>query len=584
MKVRTPLDLAAFLALLALGAAAPAATAQEGSENGPAKDDEKRIAEVEKLLDQVIKIEPLVDEQMPLGKACKVLEKHFLKDKGVALRIDAEAFGKELAEIEMTPAELPAYPKKMALGLALRLMLRQAVQPVDYKVGARSIVFTTPERALVSRTYDVRDLATKRPGFFAEVSRLHRWPSVRLPQDIRDEDGAFLLARFLVQKVAEDKWRATRAPWTIRVLNGTRFLVSANVPGHGEIAGFLSALRRLDDLTLVLNAQLFEVDDAFYRQLKNVKRVPLEELDRQLLAGIPAEGDALHKILDRQKPILVGDEVAAADGAKVVLLSRHKVITCLPTPDQVRLGAKDLNTILEGFSFQAGIRVSADRRSVRLSFTEKTTQVREIQKVKVEWGLGVPNKMDAEVPFVEESSFTRSLEIPDGGSILVRVRYRPPSARAKDRWWVLRIRPRIVIKEEEEMNRADQLEGILPVLVADVLTNQRLKASREFYGTSGDKRFALVGSEALTLPKSFHAAVPGYQQVGAKREGNRLLGIRVDKFQELQKDNAGPILLVTLFNAGGSANGAVVGGCTVRYGARSKEKGWTVELAEPLDP
>ena len=58
----------------------------------------------------------------------------------------------------------------------------------------------------------------------------------------------------------------------------------------------------------------------------------------------------------------------------------------------------------------------------------------------------------------------------------------------------------------------------------------------------------------------------------AKRDGKRLLGIRVDKYQD--------DITLTLVNAGGSANGEVIGGCTIRYTARHVEKGWVVELAD----
>ena len=55
----------------------------------------------------------------------------------------------------------------------------------------------------------------------------------------------------------------------------------------------------------------------------------------------------------------------------------------------------------------------------------------------------------------------------------------------------------------------------------------------------------------------------------------RLLGIRVERTE--------PTISVTLVNAGGNDNGAVVGGCTILYKTRQTEKEWTVQLAETLD-
>ena len=116
-------------------------------------------------------------------------------------------------------------------------------------------------------------------------------------------------------------------------------------------------------------------------------------------------------------------------------------------------------------------------------------------------------------------------------------------------------------------------------MVADVLKNPRLKATREFYGSAGDKRFALVNSDAWTWPEWPNVA--GYQHTTPERTGKRLLRIRVDRYQESGKDNADRTIAVSLVNAGGSANGAVIGAGTVRYTARPSPKGWIVELAEP---
>ena len=229
----------------------------------------------------------------------------------------------------------------------------------------------------------------------------------------------------------------------------------------------------------------------------------------------------------------------------------------------------------------AGIQVSPDRRAVQVKLTEKATQLQEIQKVKV-WVpnghlQGGPKTFDAAVPLLLETTQSQVLNIPDGGTILVAVQYRPRSAQEKERWWVLTITPRIIIEEEERQIRLGALESLLPELVADVLKNPRLKALREMYGTSGDKRFALVDSTIWSRPKDFQPKVAGYQFTPPERAGKRLLGIRVDQFQ-------GADLTVTLVNAGGSANGTAIGGGTLRYRVRQGEKGWVVELAEPLDP
>jgi hypothetical protein len=209
--------------------------------------------------------------------------------------------------------------------------------------------------------------------------------------------------------------------------------------------------------------------------------------------------------------------------------------------------------------------------------------------------------VDAEIPFLNETTHARVVEIADGGSILVPVQFRTADL-PKDRFWVLAIMPRIWIGEEERMIENGALADFLPAVVGDVLKNPRLKTLREFYGSPGDKRFALVNSPAWNWKKDGQntvapiprdekssppvtkdglPAIAGYQLTPAQRTGKRLLGIRIDKYQwEADGDYAKYAITVSLLNAGGTDNGPAIGGGTIRYAARSGEKGWRVELGK----
>ncbi len=233
-----------------------------------------------------------------------------------------------------------------------------------------------------------------------------------------------------------------------------------------EVVDLLAALRRLADVAVIVQAQLYEVDDAFHTRLLKAKHISLEELERKFLAGTLPKDDLFER-LAKEKPVQVGDKAKADSGAKVALLSRYNVVTCLPTPLNVHNGNDTKQAILQGVAFTGVIQVSPDRRSVRLRFTEKSARIDAREKVKVlpdglhhniEGGpdgqkVVPPKAIDAERVFVEESATTRVLEIPDGGAILVAVQYRPAALAAKQRWWVLRLTPRIWIEEEERMIR-----------------------------------------------------------------------------------------------------------------------------------
>jgi hypothetical protein len=364
----------------------------------------------------------------------------------------------------------------------------------------------------------------------------------------------------------------------VEIVNGTRLVVRANAPGQETVTQLLQALRRLADLAVFVDTRLYEVDAAFYKKLKSVKRVPLEELEQRFLAGAPAPADSLFKQLAKQELVLTGDRVKLDDGAEAGLLSRRRAVRCLPSPEQVQRGEKRGQVVFEGFAFTGKVHVSSDRRFVRLTLTEKATQVQEIKKVTRPDRDG--KDLYAEVPLLQESTYTQELEIPDGGSILVPVRFRPAAAQAKDRWWVLYITARLRIEEEEELMRRQSLDVVLPKVIADVLQNARLKSARDHYGSPGATGFALIDSAAWTWPEKLKTTSAGHQPPPQPRAGPRLLGIRLDRIDEAGQDDGPLTLSIALVNAGGEANGAAVGAGTLCYRARPTGKGWAIELAE----
>jgi hypothetical protein len=546
--------LTAFLAIVVFGTVgANLGRPQPTPENDPKR--MEAIQRVHLLLNRVVETAGLQNEQ-PLRAFLEAVEKSLPKDSHIALRIDRDAFGKQAADVEATPVSLPPVPRKMNLGTVLRLAMAQCKDHVDYRIGEAEFVITTPKGALYTHVYDIRSF-TDKPG------------TARVIDEIVSAIGS------------DDVTHDRQDREAVQVLNGTRVVVRTNARRHDAVAGVLAAFSRMDDLAVIVQTRLYEVDAAYYQKLKGLKRVPPEDLEKDFLKGIPSEADAVYKLIGKQKMIHAGDEQKLVDGGRLTLISRQIAIGCLPSPDQIRLGLSRPQTILEGYAFLGKIQVTPDRRFVRLAFVEKASEVEEIRKVKSWDPRHLEKDVDAEIAFVRESSHAQTLELADGGSLLVPLYYRPESARAKDRWWVLAITTRIYIEEEERQIRDSALAEMLPALVADVLKNPRLKTVREIYGSADDKRFAVVNGDGGAWPEKLGPEIGGFALVPPDRAGKRLLGIRLDKYEEATRENAPSILTVTLLNAGGSANGAAIGGCTIRYSVRPTDKGWAVELGEP---
>jgi RNA polymerase sigma factor (sigma-70 family) len=231
-------------------------------------------------------------------------------------------------------------------------------------------------------------------------------------------------------------------------------------PPGGRPKGAGKAPPTPGEIAVIVTAWLYEVDDAFYKKLSQQKRLSmedLEKLERQFLGQLnakPLEDDTLFKLLAKQKPLLTRKEIKFDLGKEGALLSWGKTIKCLPSPDQVRKRQKGPQTVQEGVSLFAQIRVSADRRFVRVKFTEKSAELEGIDKVKVTLD-NTGEEAFAEIPFLKESGHSQVRDIPDGGSFLLPLHYRPREARGKDRWLVLCITPRIYIEEEERQLRGE---------------------------------------------------------------------------------------------------------------------------------
>ncbi|MCI0642929.1 MAG: hypothetical protein L0Y72_00875 [Gemmataceae bacterium] len=420
------------------------------------------IQQVQKLLDELLIETAVLEKAVPLAEYLTALEKQLPKEKRVELRIDKNAFGNRFAEVAATPVRMPSSsPKSMSLRHALELALRKIKVKADYRIGAWEIAITTPERALYTVVYDIRDLVEK-PEIFSDS----RWNAHdNLP--LRNAHPVQTSARIVqfIQSAFDppDGNFATPEIGRIEILNGAKMAIRSNASKHAVIDSAVSSLRRIADVAVILKSELYEVDQAFHASLLKSRRLSaddLEELERIFLGDKLPQTDELKKLLEdqkrqrelwtklaQQKPVLTGDEKRIENGRLAPILSKHDVGRCLPGPAQIRKGDKTRQTFLEGISFVAGVQVSPDRRHVRLKLTEKAIELKVIHKIKV-W-VAAEEQVEAEVPILDESVNSRLEVIPDGGSVLIPVHWRPRAMQEKDRWWVLSLTPRIYIEEEE---------------------------------------------------------------------------------------------------------------------------------------
>jgi hypothetical protein len=565
--------------------------------------DEEKIARIQARLFRYEAIHTRnLPEQTTLAKFLAALEKRLPPGQKVPLRIDSRAFGKGVSRVAGASVKMP--PMKAMLPTILRKAISQ-VSGEEVAIGVRpdGVVITRPRLAVQRVVYDIRDILPHLPEVLPRLKR--NYPAFR---DSKTIAGPGALIAFLLAEIETKEWES------IRFLNRGGLEVIASPFRHDEVASLLHALRAVTDTAVVMNARLYEVDRAFYvKHVAPLFAKPRNPDERPRVIAITSA--ALLAQITRQKLLLQSEDDKLRPGRVAVFLARQTVFRyAAGPPDQS--GRAKVGTGLEGVSFAVRPVVSDDRRSLRLTITRKVDQLVRIDKTST---LDVASGKDVEIesPNLRRTRETGTVEVMDGNPILMPVEYRPPGKENKDKVWLMAARPYIWIEEEvkeirreggdvtskafwdapinkEEQEKParpkarpaldDQTRQILQAIVSDVLTNSRLEDARADYGTPKDKTFALVDGEELGWPEEFEPRAIGYRRREARADsfGNRILGIYLSKF-DLKQKKIGRMdtpIEVRLWNAGGTANGGVHGGCAVYYVPKRVGKRWTVQLVE----
>jgi hypothetical protein len=567
-----------------------------------------KSAQVQKLLGDTLIDTKDLQEEMPLAKFLVALEAKFPERNKISLRIDAGAFGKRLPQVAGAKVKLPLM-KNVHLAKVLRRALAQVskVEQVDYAIRSTGIVITQPRLAAHSMDYEVQDIVQHMPSLLPDLQRIFG----EFDRRIKSSDGLALLVRTLMNEVGLQPWE------TIEVLNATRMGVFVSPTRHEEVINLLACLRRLADVAVVMNARLYEVDRAFFT--KHVAPLFSQDKDaeEQPLA-LPINGP-LFKIIAQKKYLLQSENSKIRPHELAHFLSQQIVFRYAAGPHPTKEGLTLTGTGLAGVTFEVRPRISPDRRYLRLQITQQVAQLVGIDKVKT-MDISTGKEGWVESPNLRKSSVTGTVQFADGTPILMPVDYRPSGKGNEDKVWLLVARPFIWIDEEvKEIRKGggdvspqtvwdsevpkeekpapeatlplnDEVKEVLQGVITDVLTNPDLKSTRDFYGTAKDKTFTLVDNEKKSWPREFYPETKGYTLVKVNNDpfanSRRVLGIRLDKFDLKQKkvDFFNAPIEVCLFNAGGSANGAVIGGCTVYYVPKRIATRWTVEYVRIFDP
>ena len=296
-------------------------------------------------------------------------------------------------------------------------------------------------------TYDVADL----------VRDASTWRSALAGQpgepDLDSRAGAIeALVGLIHRSVSPKSWRPGKeGSSTLRIFNGTKLVVRAPAKQHDEIQDVLKTLRRLTGIAVVFESELHEVEPASYK--KNIEPLLRGGLARPDRGFAVAVRDEVEKALRKQGKPLHWAKVTAPLGKQTAFFSLRTAFTYQAKPKNGTRPADEVYvSAFYGVTFRAHVRVSADRRSVRLRLIQQATDLLEVERQMI-LDRDTGKRASVEVPKLFESTTKGSIEVEDGVLLLMPVRFRSREARDKGRVWVLLVRPTIHIDEEERARR-----------------------------------------------------------------------------------------------------------------------------------
>jgi hypothetical protein len=277
---------------------------------------------------------------------------------------------------------------------------------------------------LITKTYDVRDLVESASVWRRLVGRAGGWPEPVAGLDRLEPIEA--LARVILTTVRPEGWRGPgKGAATLREVNGTKLEIRAAAKQHEEVANLLDALRRVADVAVIVEGELYEVDAAFLG--KHVKAV------RGRRVATPV-AEAVAEQLRKEGTRLKSGRAKILPGESARFFSLRSALV-YPTK-----AGRAPATAFTGVTFRARVDVTPDRRFVRLALTQHSTDL-----------LGYKTEGDVKVPELAEESTTEAAKVGDGAYLLLAARLAPEKAGApgKERAAVLLVRPLIYIEEEE---------------------------------------------------------------------------------------------------------------------------------------
>jgi len=142
--------------------------------------------------------------------------------------------------------------------------------PNEKKEGQKQIL-AAPKDRLYSVTYDVADLI-QNPTPWAS------WPEFTGSHCGANPGPIKVIVKTIFAALGSEIWKGpSETGNSLQVLNDTKLEIRANKEQHGQITEVLTAFRRLADCAVMIECQLLEVDQAFYKNELNPNLIRISQ-------------------------------------------------------------------------------------------------------------------------------------------------------------------------------------------------------------------------------------------------------------------------------------------------------------------
>lgn len=263
-------------------------------------------------------------------------------------------------------------------------------------------------------------------------------------------EGIDALAQTIVAALGSEHWNAKRGKDNLQELNGTELEIRTSVENHGMIEELLAALRRLADVSVVVDTELYELEREFYQH--QIEPVLGKDKDINKTHSAVLINERLAKELRSRANRLRSNKITIPNQEPRKTFSWRTAFTYHARSKPSNVDRMQIG--FQGVWLETEASVTLDRRFVDITLTEHNQELLDIGKEAVFDSMSGKERT-IEVPNLLTRSNSMRVRAEDTQPLIMPIDYRPSEIADANHRLLLLIRPTVFIEEEEKQKRGN---------------------------------------------------------------------------------------------------------------------------------